>query len=512
MRLPRTLDDLRGLRAARWVRESTAGQHDRFGPDAQREQQDRAIERHGLADTGTAWTVAHSGRTIARTPQWADMLGSAGVTFDVLLVGYVSRLARDLETAVTVRRTLHERGAAVLFCDEGVLSSDEDQWERWAREAVEAEAYSRRLARRVTEGYAAKFRRHHDPGGNAPLGFHRVDGFLMPDPSSIGRAVAVFERYATGTVSHADLEAETGIDREALKVMVRNPIYNGWVRRHRRGPDEQLVAAAWRDDPPVSDDLWARVQEVRAERYHGGGRPTPRHVHMLAGLLVCRCGARIRATTDVQRTPFRRRYQHERVCATWDGPRTRLASLYEGQIGSQVSGIRTTAWVIANIRRLAASSAPRPDTTSLRRRQLERDLDDLARRHARRSIDTPAYLAEHQRLTALLDGVTEATPDPLAVDPDVAAAYLRDMRRLWRDLDDAGRRDLVPRIYERITVEPEGVVSVRLTPEAVRHGMAFALPEWVPVARPEGDGHPSGTRRHIAIEGRGDLLRVTRSA
>ena len=67
-RLPRTLDDLRGLRAARWVRESTAGQTDRYGPDAQREQQDRAIERHTLADTGLSWSVAHSGRTIARTP------------------------------------------------------------------------------------------------------------------------------------------------------------------------------------------------------------------------------------------------------------------------------------------------------------------------------------------------------------------------------------------------------------------------------------------------------------
>ena len=94
MRLPRSTDDLRGLRAARWVRESTAGQTDRYGPEAQREQQDRSIERHGLVDTGTTWSVAHSGRTIARTSQWADMLAAAGVTFDVLLVGYVGILTR----------------------------------------------------------------------------------------------------------------------------------------------------------------------------------------------------------------------------------------------------------------------------------------------------------------------------------------------------------------------------------------------------------------------------------
>ena len=41
--LPRTIDGLRGLRAATWVRESTTGQYDNFGPDAQREQVARAV-------------------------------------------------------------------------------------------------------------------------------------------------------------------------------------------------------------------------------------------------------------------------------------------------------------------------------------------------------------------------------------------------------------------------------------------------------------------------------------
>lgn len=509
MRLPRTLDDLRGLRAARWVRESTAGQHDRYGPEAQREQQDRAVLRHGLADTGLVWSVAHSGRTIARTAQWADMLATAGAGFDVLLVGYVSRLARDLETAVTVRRTLHERGAAVLFCDEGVLSSDEDQWERWAREAVEAEAYSRRLARRVTEGYAAKFRRHRDPGGNPPLGFRREDGFLVPDGSSIGRVVAVFERYATGTVSLRELEAETGIDHEALKVMIRNPVYNGWVRRHRRGPDEQLLPAAWRDDPPVSDDLWARVQDVRADRDRGGGRSTVRHVHLLAGRLFCPCGARIRGEAQVRGDRLYHRYRHRDRCPAW-ATDTRSATAYDGPIAAQVAGARLTAPHVAALRRLAATSAPVPDGASLRRRQLERELEELARRHARRAIDTPAYLAEHGRLATLLDGVHEVPSTPV-VDPELAVAWVRDLPRLWRDTDDEGRRSIVAAVYERITVTSEGFVGARLTPDAVAHGLLFALPQVVAGARPEGDGHPRATTI-ITLEGAREWRRALRTA
>jgi DNA invertase Pin-like site-specific DNA recombinase len=163
-RLPRGLDDLRGLRAARWIRESTAGQADNFGPDSQRRQQDVAIERFELVDAGLEWVVAHSGRTIAATTEWAEMLAAAGERFDVLVVGYVSRFARDLETAVTARRQLHAAGAGILFADERILTSDEDAWERWAREAVEAEAYSRRLGKRIAEGYEAKRRRLGDPG------------------------------------------------------------------------------------------------------------------------------------------------------------------------------------------------------------------------------------------------------------------------------------------------------------------------------------------------------------
>src|SRR3972149_2172619 len=129
--LPRSLEDLRGRRAARWIRESTAGQADNFGPDAQAEQQTRATERWGLVDTG-----------------------GAGEDGEVLVVGYVSRFARDLRTAVNARHDLHARGAVILFADERVLSSDEDEWERWARGAVEAEAYSRRRAKRNRGGDA----------------------------------------------------------------------------------------------------------------------------------------------------------------------------------------------------------------------------------------------------------------------------------------------------------------------------------------------------------------------
>ena len=59
--LPASIEAIEGLRVARWFRESTTGQFDNFGPDAQRDQQGLAMARYGLADTGLEWSVAASG-------------------------------------------------------------------------------------------------------------------------------------------------------------------------------------------------------------------------------------------------------------------------------------------------------------------------------------------------------------------------------------------------------------------------------------------------------------------
>jgi Resolvase, N terminal domain len=129
--LPASLDQVQGMRAARWFRESTAGQWDNFGPDAQREQQDRAITRYGLADSGLEWSVAASGWKLAwRTPSWEAMIASARAgAFDVLVVGYVSRFLRTIaqdpakEALVEHRIVDHLKGAvgAVLVDHSGDL-------------------------------------------------------------------------------------------------------------------------------------------------------------------------------------------------------------------------------------------------------------------------------------------------------------------------------------------------------------------------------------------------------
>ena len=285
-RLPRSLDDVRGLRVARWIRESTAGQYDRFGPASQREQQDRFIERHGLVDTGMVFQVAHSGTTVWRSATMTEMLAEARAgAFDLLLGGYSDRWQRNLRrTLELLEDGLHPVGVALVMCDRRILSSDPQDWDELISEAAGAEKYSRRLSERITDGYTAKFDRHADQGGHAGLGFRRSPErphVLEVDPDTIGRAIALFERYALGSVSAKDLAEETGLAESRIRMILMNPIYNGWIRRYRRSRNETRKPAPWRAKPPVSDELWARVEDVRRSKTRAGGPKRADRVDLL---------------------------------------------------------------------------------------------------------------------------------------------------------------------------------------------------------------------------------------
>lgn len=262
--LPRSLDDLPGLRAARWVRESTDEQFDRYGPDSQREQINRFAERYGLTETGLSWEVPESGRTVWRHPAMAEMIAAARAgKFDVLLTGYADRWQRNLRRFLElIEDALHPSGVALVMCDRRLLSSDPHDWDEMVREAHAAEVYSRRLGERIADGYEARYRRYADPAGNAPAGFRRQPDpphLLEIDPEAIARIVEMFGLYALGSTSFEHLGRVYGIPAEGARKIIMNPIYNGWAvrasARHGRARPEERVPAAWRNRPPVSDEL-----------------------------------------------------------------------------------------------------------------------------------------------------------------------------------------------------------------------------------------------------------------
>jgi DNA invertase Pin-like site-specific DNA recombinase len=179
MSLARTVDlradDLKGKTWAGYIRESTRGQADRYGPEIQRAEQATFAERHGLRPTRREYVDLVSGKDTLRRTDFARMLADAETgAFEVLLCYDTSRFARNVADAWTYREKLARCGVIVVFCADGLISGNVDTYELEGLKTVADAAYIRRLSRNVGNGYAQKWRLYSDPGGNAPLGFARV--------------------------------------------------------------------------------------------------------------------------------------------------------------------------------------------------------------------------------------------------------------------------------------------------------------------------------------------------
>ena len=470
--LPASLDQVGGLRAARWFRESTAGQCDNFGPDAQREQQDRAIARYGLADSGLEWSVASSGWTSAwRTPTWEAMVASAQAgAFDVLVVGYVSRFLRNLkQTLIAVEDHLHAAGVVVLFADERLLSSDPSNWDQFVREAHEAEAYSRKLSKRVGEGYAAKRRRLGVPGGNrAPFGIIREGkpSTLRIDEAKVATVRRAYELAAVGQTDW-EVAAATGLAKTHVGELLTNPIYAG---RLRTGEPAGIA-------PIVEPALWSKVQSMRElRRTRTPGRIVKRNYPLRLRCSGCQrflygdvgryrhpaptCDAFIAGTPDA-----RRRYtkgDDKRA-----GGHSYPQAWYEDAIGLLLSEVGSVDDVtITEVVRRYHDRPTRVDDAALAR--ISREREEASRRLAK-SRDVMAW----QREMAQLDAEEQAAREPVErgrLTSSEVVAYLRSLPSLWADSGPDGRQALATALFARTDVLGFERMEYELTPDAIELG------------------------------------------
>jgi DNA invertase Pin-like site-specific DNA recombinase len=235
MSLARAIDlrpeDLAGRRWAGYIRESTAGQADRYGPEIQRAEQRRFAERYGLVATDREYVDLVSGKDTLRRTDFARMLADAEAgEFDVLLVYDTSRFARNVADAFVYRDRLARAGVEVVFTADGIIAGNTDTYELEGLKTVSDAAYIRRLSRNVSKGYEQKWRLYGDPGGHPPLGFARVRERELIEPvegPDLDRARRAFELYATGAWSDRSLADELGMTEAGLTEILTNPLYAG---------------------------------------------------------------------------------------------------------------------------------------------------------------------------------------------------------------------------------------------------------------------------------------------
>lgn len=464
-RLPSNTEGLTGLRSASWVRVSTKGQQDNFGPDAQRSQISRAVERYGLIDTGLRWDVAHSGKTIDRTPEWADMLARAGMDYDILVVGYVSRFSRDLETSLRARRELHARGVALYFCHERLLTSDENDWEHWVKEALDGEAWLRKHARLVAEGYRTKRELIGIPGGNRPpYGFLRLnDGRAMAvDPLTMPTVHRCYDLAVAG-LTDRQIADRTGLKRTHVGEILTNPVYKGVLRT---GEPFALGAVV---DPLVWDR--AQAQRCKASR-RMPGRGSLR-TYPLARLIHCAaCGQALTADTGRFRHPYPA--CHGFKAAKPDAWATKPgesypAYLYDQIVPAVLAHVSAAADLLPEVMSELSQAGTGPDPATMGR--IQRDMD-TARRQLEVDLDPVAFTDTITRLRQ--EEAAAKSVDRTVPTADEARAYLQDLPRLWDASGPHERKLLANAVFERVDVLGVERVILTVTDEARRHGWLAA--------------------------------------
>ncbi len=111
-----------------------------------------------------------------------------------------------------------------------ILSSSERHWDQLVDEAKDAERYSRRLARRILEGYASKQTKARDPGGHPPFGFRRNAAKLLePDPERLPLVRRAYELSARDVPDRMVAE-QTGLPLFTVRGLLTSPLYVGRLR------------------------------------------------------------------------------------------------------------------------------------------------------------------------------------------------------------------------------------------------------------------------------------------
>ncbi len=464
MTLARAVDlrpeDLAGRTWAGYLRESTAGQADRYGPAIQRAEQQRFAERYGLRATEREYVDLVSGKDTLRRTDFARMLADAEAgAFEVLLVYDTSRFARNVADAWAYRDRLARLGVVLVFCADGLIAGNTDTYELEGLKTVSDAAYIRRLSRNVARGYEQKWRLYGDPGGHAPLGFARVGERQLLAPvegHDLDRVRRAFALYATGIWSDPRLADELGLTEAGLTEILTNPLYAGRAIRHKGRPDEEERPASF--PAPVDPDLFARVQAIRSERrtaHTAGGGASPRRSYPLVRLMRCAaCGSRYHG--DAGNSLRRIRHSQRPVCAP---SATYRAERYESQVAARLNRMRLTErdvqQVLAAMRRASQTSpAPSPVDATTARTELQRAL-------AAGEIALSAFSREWRRLEAPQPRQAPAVP-PDELRLRRARNLLDRFGDLWADPAVSGelRTEATHELFRQIDVKGPDVVAL----------------------------------------------------
>jgi DNA invertase Pin-like site-specific DNA recombinase len=195
-----------------YVRESTAAQGEKFGPDAQRTAIERACDDLKIARPQLWYTDLVSGTgKVVRDSLALARADAAAHAYDVLVCYDTSRFARNTRDALNFEAEFAAAGVRIYYSAERTWADDSATTLHKEIVHVLNAEYSRSLARRIRDGYAAKKARGGHVGG-VPWGYRRSADTMTLEavPDVVAIRLLAWRLYAQGDMTFATVADELG--------------------------------------------------------------------------------------------------------------------------------------------------------------------------------------------------------------------------------------------------------------------------------------------------------------
>jgi len=480
-----SFEDLRGLRAEGYVRDSTLDQRDGFGPTIQRTNEERFAETYGLV-LGERWyTEFVSGRRVEKRKEFQQVLEDASLDrFDVLLVDHTSRFGRNQAECIRYKAELDRMGKTVVFVSQGIISgSDRDFLNERINETLD-EQYSRNLSRYIKAGLAAKAANGHAIG-RAPLGYRQEKhdsgrgAWLIPDDETMPALIHLLREYSIGKHSFRTLARilnakgfltsnNRTFTESSISTVLNNRFYSGKAVYHRGQPDEEVTEGV-HEVPEEVRELWSKCQEVRSKKRRPG-QPSPplrqQQVYPLTGVLGCDgCGEPFHGITSHSKRKTTRRMAHSwHRCSM--RPRSLYARVVESDFADKVLSciVLDEGWRDAVLKALT-NEGPKPDH-SLDQRRIEGAMSNLRKQHLWGAISDDGFKTEYQILQRQLKALIPPATPKMTPNIDRAAELLRNLPALWQHpgVSREQRREMVREVFQEIRLREGKLVAVTPNP------------------------------------------------
>jgi site-specific DNA recombinase len=391
---------------------------------------------------------------LSKRPAFVRLLAdSKARRFDAVVVYMYDRFGRRMRVALTAMHELEQRGVKVESATES------NDWLSTGVSLLMAENYSRMLSKRMTD-----VRLHETRAGRwvgpVPVGYDRVEGFLVPN-DKIAAVKRAGELYRTGGIGAGAIartlnqEGYTNNNGGAFKTtqveeMLKCVAYAGFVQSGdviKRGKHE----AVW------SESEWARIQEVAEQRSFRRATITPT-APLLAGLMVCGgCGAPMWYQPNGRFRYYRCSACINRVAGPIAG--LRCTSTYAR---ADAMESRITAWVGA-----LSSMSLMDDVKALLTLPVDKppqvDVEGMLKRLARAYADGAYTDAEYeQRRRALLAKVEPVKADPQEEDAGILE-LVRDLPALFRETSPEHRQAILRELVSEVYGRKDALLAIRPT-------------------------------------------------